>query len=72
MRLWLEPQLEPGLDRTLVGGLPWLAYPHPLLPLGLSFGYRTPSVCSVQPDSFLPAGPGPWEYWPGCNGPHMW
>lgn len=71
-RLWLEPQLEPGLDRRLVGALPWLAHPHPLLPLGLSFGCRTPSVCSVQPDSFLPAGLGPWEYWPGCNDPHMW
>lgn len=57
LRTW--PQLEPGLDWRLVGTVPGVSPPHAVLPLGLSAGFRTPSVRLVQLVSFLPAlGPG--------------
>lgn len=59
MSLWLWPHLEPGLDWRRVGTEPGVSPPHAVLPLGLSDGFRTPCICLVQLDSFLPAlGPG--------------
>ena len=57
--LWMWPHLEPGPDWKRAGPVPRVSPAHAVPPLGLSAGFRTPSVCLVQLNSFLPGlGPG--------------